>query len=123
MLSCVLILPEDQVATGNAVGEAMGWGPNNYSVPLSPTGAEPATHYGLHAWTDDAFKELVESGVYAPELEQAGISKADYDAMHAVLVSSFWSDYVDHFNTVCAEQGLEMVTFSDNVAKKEAVAK
>lgn len=27
MLSTVLILPLDQVATGNAVAEAMGWGP------------------------------------------------------------------------------------------------
>jgi hypothetical protein len=118
MLSCVLILPNNQVATGNAVGEAMGWGPDNYSVPLSAKGLEPATHYGLHAWTDDAFQKLVESGVYPPELEKAGISKADYDAMHAVLVSSFWSDYVDHFNTVCVEQSLKMVAFENGAAEK-----
>jgi hypothetical protein len=109
MLSAVLILPDDQVATGNAVGQAMQWGADNYSVALSPTGAEPATHYGLHAWVDEAFEQLVESGVYPPELADAGISKADYDAMMAVLVSSFWADYVDHFNTVCAEQGLQIV--------------
>ncbi len=29
MRSCVLLLPLYQVATGNAVGEAMGWGPNH----------------------------------------------------------------------------------------------
>jgi hypothetical protein len=109
MLSAVLILPDDQVATGNAVGITMGWGPDNYSVALSADGAEPATHYGLHAWVDEAFEQLVESGVYPPELADAGITEADYDAMMAVLVSSFWSDYVDHFNTVCAEQGLQMV--------------
>ncbi len=42
MRSCVLLLPLDQVATGNAVGEAMGWGPTSYSVPLSADGSEPA---------------------------------------------------------------------------------
>lgn len=118
MLSCVLILPDDQVATGNAVGETMGWGPDNYSVPLSANGLEPPTHYGLHAWTDNRFKELVESGVYPPELEKAGISKADYDAMQLVLISSFWSDYMNHFNTICAEQGLAMIAFDNGMAEK-----
>lgn len=27
---------------------------DEHSVPLSATGAEPATHYGLHAWMDAA---------------------------------------------------------------------
>lgn len=109
MLSCVLILPDDQLATGNAVGEAMGWGPNNYSVALSADGLEPATHWGLHAWTSEAFEAMIETGVYPPEVAEAGITKTDYDAMLAVLVSSFWSDYVDHFNTICADNNLMMI--------------
>lgn len=109
MLSCVLILPDAQVATGNAVGEAMGWGPSNYTVALSATGAEPATHYGLHTWVDESFKAFVESGTYQPELADAGISEGDYDAMMAVLVSSFWPDYVGHFDAVCDENGLKLV--------------
>ena len=110
MLSCVLILPLDQIATGNAVGEAMGWGPDNYSVALSADGSEPATHYGLHAWTSDDFQTLIESGVYPPELADAGISEADYDAMLAVLIYSFWPDYADHFDAVIADNGLAVVT-------------
>jgi hypothetical protein len=110
MKSCVLILPDDQVATGNAVAEAMGWGPENYSVPLSADGSEPATHYGLHAWVGEAFQQMVETNYYPPELEQAGISQAEYDAMTAVLISSFWDDYVDHFATICAENNLKTVT-------------
>jgi hypothetical protein len=109
MLSCVLILPLDQVATGDTVAEAMGWGPDNYSVPLSADGSEPATHYGLHAWTGDDFQTLIESGVYPPELAEAGISKTDYDAMMAVLIYSFWPDYADHFATIIAENNLQMV--------------
>jgi hypothetical protein len=107
-ISCVLILPLDQIATGNAVGEAMGYGPNNYSVPLSADGSEPATHYGLHAWTSDDFQGLIESGVYPPELADAGISEADYDAMLAVLIYSFWPDYTNHFSTAIADNNLSV---------------
>jgi hypothetical protein len=109
-ISCVLILPLDQVATGNAVGEAMGWGPDNYSVPLSADGSEPATHFGLHAWAADSFQGLIESGVYPPELAEAGISKTDYDAMLAVLISSFQGDVTGHFDAVIADNGLAVVT-------------
>jgi len=109
MLSCVLILPVDQVATGNAVGEAMGWGPNSYSVPLSADGSEPATHSGLHAWVSEEFQALIETGAYPPQVEAAGITQAVYNAMMAALISSFWPDYVGHFATVCAGNGLVVV--------------
>ena len=115
MLSCVLILPLDQVATGNAVSEAMGWGSPAYTVALSPTGAEPATHYGLRTWSDEAFQAMLESQVYPPQVEEAGITKADYDAMLAVLVASFWPDYTDHFATVCAENSLVVVSEEQTV--------
>lgn len=110
MLSCVLILPVNQVATGNAVGEAMGWGPSSYSVPLSADGTDPATHSGLHAWVTEEFQALIETGAYPPQVEAAGITQADYDAMMAALISSFWADYVDHFSTVCADNVLVVVT-------------
>jgi hypothetical protein len=109
MQSTVLILPLDQVATGNAVGNAMGWGPESYSVPLSADGSEPATHYGLHAWAGDAFQQMIETAYYPPEVEAAGISQAEYDAMMALLIYSFWPDYTDHFATVCADNGLQVV--------------
>ena len=109
MLSCVLLLPVAQVATGNAVSEAMGWGSPAYTVPLSPTGTEPATHYGLRTWSDEAFQAMLESQVYPPQLAQAGITEAAYAAMIGALVWSFWPDYMGHFATVCAENGLKIV--------------
>jgi len=36
-------------------------------------------------------------------------AQTDYDAMMAALISSFWADYVDHFATVCADNGLVVV--------------
>ena len=109
MLSTVLILPLDQVATGNAVAEAMGWGPNNYSVPLSADGSEPATHYGLHAWAGNEFEQMVETGYYPPQVAEAGIDEATFDAMMAVLIYSFWPDYTNHFATIIAENNLTVV--------------
>lgn len=108
--SCVLILPADQLGTGNAVGAAMGWGPENFTVGLSANGSAPATHWGLHAWTGDEFKALIDSGVYPPELTAAGITQADYNDMRAVLVASFRADYTDHFNTIAADNGLAPVS-------------
>ncbi len=108
-LSCVLILPLEHVATGNAVGEAMGWGPENYSVPLSVGGAAPATHKGLHAWVADDFQTLIEGGVYPPELADVGVTQAEYDAMVGALTHSFRADAAGHFNAVCAANDLQMV--------------
>ena len=113
MLSTVLILPIAQVDTGNAVAEAMGWGPNNYSVPLSADGSEPATHYGLHAWAGDEFEQMVETGYYPPQVAEAGIDQATYDAMMAALIYSFWPDYTDHFATIIADNNLQIVEVPD----------
>ena len=109
MLSTVLILPSNFVATGNAVSEAMGWGPNAYSVTLAADGSGTATHYGLHTWASAAFRQMIETAFYPPELADAGISQASFAAMSAVLIYSFWPDHIGHFATVIAENGLSAV--------------
>lgn len=47
-MNVVLVIPATLLDKANALGEAMGWGPNNYSVPLSSNGSEPATHWSLN---------------------------------------------------------------------------
>lgn len=47
-MNVVLVIPASLRDKANALGEAMGWGPNNYSVPLSASGSEPATHWSLN---------------------------------------------------------------------------
>ena len=54
MQSAVLILPTDLKSLGNTVGEAMGWGPESYTIPLS-TNEIDITHYGLRADVSDQF--------------------------------------------------------------------
>lgn len=56
----VLIIEDAHRAEANALAEIMGWGPDNYSVALSPTGTGPATHWGLSANAGDTFAALIE---------------------------------------------------------------
>lgn len=109
MKSCVLIIDLANLDVANATAEAMGWGERNYSVALSADGSEPATHFGLHAWAGNEFEQMVETGYYPPQVAEAGIDQATFDAMMAVLIYSFWPDYTNHFATVIAESGLAIV--------------
>lgn len=106
LLSCVLILPAGLRDAGNALGDAMGWGPDNYSVALSPSGDAPATHYGLHAWVAQAFLDTLDAGVLPDGLD---FPQADFDAVMAELVVSVRNVMDGHFDGVCADQGLALV--------------
>jgi len=59
--SAVLVVSADNQAIGNQLAEALGHGPNNYSVPLSADGSEPATHFGCRAQVNDVFVAMVQS--------------------------------------------------------------
>lgn len=99
MTSAVLILPAAYRDAGNAFGVAQGWGEDNFSVPLSATGLEPATHYGCRAEVDQAFVESVQN----PTPEAAPLV--------SVMVSSF-ADNVqpyDHWVATLAENNLTRV--------------
>lgn len=99
MTSAVLILPAAYRDAGNAFVVAQGWGEDNFSVPLSATGLEPATHYGCRAEVDQAFVESVQN----PMPEAAPLV--------SVMVSSF-ADNVqpyDHWIATLAENNLTRV--------------
>jgi len=51
--SAVLIIPADLKPQADAVGAAMGWGPESYTIPL-PNAKNP-THYALRADVDAQF--------------------------------------------------------------------
>ncbi|MBD3761484.1 hypothetical protein [Rhizorhabdus sp.] len=87
MQSCVAITLASLRDEFNERAEEAGRGPNNYSVPLSPTGAEPATHYGLHSWiADDANPEEIEGRIISVRASMTG-----------------------HFADICAENGLKII--------------
>ena len=108
--STVLIIPAELHAEANALGEAMGWGPNNYSVPLSATGAEPATHYGLHTWVEDSFLTLIE-GVEQGAMPEGltGYTLEGIQAIVAALIVSVRGDSAGHFDEVCSAHNIQRI--------------
>lgn len=57
MRSAVLILPVELKSQGDQIGEAMGWGPVSYTIPLSSS--LEVTHYGLRADVSEQFVDWI----------------------------------------------------------------
>lgn len=97
MTSAVLIVPAADRDMANAFGEGMGWGPNNYSVPLTTDGTT-ISHYGCRADVGQTFLDLMAD----PPPEAAPVT--------AVLISDFQeADGYSHFHQVIA--GLNLSIF------------
>lgn len=103
MTSAVLIVPDADRNAANALGESMGWGPNNYSVALSADGAEPATHWGCRADVSQTFLDLMAN----PPAEAAPVL--------AVLISDF-SDGLhayEHWVSVLEDNNLQVIAYEE----------
>ena len=110
MQSCVLIVPTAHRDNANAIAEMMGWGPNNFSVPLSVAGSLPATHYSLHAWVAPEFVEmLAAAGDGTMPNALAGFPPSDFAAVVGNLVVSIRDDLAGHFADLCATRRLALV--------------
>jgi hypothetical protein len=104
MTSAVLIVPAADRDMANAFGESMGWGPNNYSVPLTTDGTT-ISHYGCRADVGQGFLDLMLNP--PPEAE----------SVLSVLVSDFReTDGYTHFHEVIAGLGLSLYVEEDNNA-------
>lgn len=98
-----LIVPAAQREAAKRIAEAMGWGPDNYRVPLSD-----GAYYGLSAVAQPSFIDALAaagSGT-APE----GVDPADLEAVLPVLLSSIEPQgtraQADQFDALCAQHGL-----------------
>lgn len=99
MTSAVLIVPAAYRDEANAFAVAQGWGENCLSVPLSPSGQEPATHWACRAGVGPSFINMVENP--SPESQP----------LVAVLIYSF-EDNMDpyaHWTRVLADNNLAAV--------------
>lgn len=110
MPSAVLIIPEAQRAKANALGEALGHGPNNYSVALSATGSEPATHWGGHGSVTDEFIAMLADAAQGNPPAGLDYPLADLAEVLGALVADFHADATGHFDTVLAANGLKTLT-------------
>jgi hypothetical protein len=110
MNSVVIIIPAGNLALGNQIGEAMGYGPASYTVPLSADGLEPATHYGLHTWASDAFVALLNAGTVSPLPD--GVTEQNISDLVAAMdwtASASDANPAQHFAEDLVTLGLERV--------------
>lgn len=57
--STVLIIPAALLTQANALGDALSYGPESYTVPLSSDDWQSVTHWGAHTYATDAFFKMI----------------------------------------------------------------
>ena len=108
MPSAVLIIPTALRTKANALGEALGHGPNNYSVALSPTGSEPATHWGGRGEVNQDFIAMIAAAAQGNPPAGLDYPAADLAEVLRALIADFRADMVGHFDDVLAANKLQM---------------
>ena len=114
MMHGVLISPSAFREAANALGNALGYGPDTYSVPLYPAAiaATEPTHYGACAPVTDDFILLVqgaEQGIIPDALVELGYSGAGVQSLINELTIDFSNiaeEPVSHFERVLSLSGL-----------------
>lgn len=99
MTSAVLIVPAAYVDAAEGFGQSRGWGPDNFTVPLSSNGGASVTHYGCRADpTPEFIADCADPGPEAAPLV-------------AVMVIDFSADLwgLDHFMAVIEAHGMVRV--------------
>lgn len=104
--SGVLILPAALCDQGNALAEVIGWAAESFAVALSPTGAQPTTHLGCHAFAEQAFFDVWTAEEKPERLE---FPSEDFAAIRAGLVIDVRTSIDDHLREVAAERGLFLI--------------
>lgn len=97
MTSAVLIIPAALRDAANAVGAAMGWGPDNYTMPLSSDN-ETITHYACRTDVGADFIAMLSS---PPDIPGVATVLA---ALIVDLSEDLWG--ADHANAAFAAAGL-----------------
>ena len=82
MTSALLIIPAALRIAANAVGEAMLWGPENYTVALSTNGAT-ITHYACRTDVQPSFLVILLAAGY--DLTRAGLTPEQIAEVQAAL--------------------------------------
>lgn len=109
-VSLVMVCPVAALSQVAALGSELGHSENEFGVPLSVTGQEPATHMGLHTWatheTAAAWTEDETVGPLTPEQTAA---------IRSVLIMSASTEITagDHFAAVLLERGLRRVSVAE----------
>ena len=109
--SVVLLIPAASQTAANQVAAGIGHGPNNFSVPISADGSEPATHYGCRAQTQQSFIDMLTAAGQGTLPEIEGMTPQEVGAVLMQLQAdvSTSEDGYTHFERVIGEKGLMRV--------------
>jgi hypothetical protein len=104
--SLVMICPAANLVTVGAAIAPLGYSAAEFSVPLSPSGSEPATHYGLCAW---AQAPVAAAWMIAADLPP--LTNDQLAWLRSTLIISARTDGLpsDHFADVLAANGLQRI--------------
>jgi hypothetical protein len=114
--SLVMIVPAAARAQANALAISFRHaspGDDPFDVPLSPTGAEPATHYGTHTWASAQFVadlDAAQAGTLDPL--PPGVDRAALQSLVTLIVRSVRpldADPPTHFAEALAAHGLQRI--------------
>jgi hypothetical protein len=115
VVSVILIVPAARRQDGHGTAVALGHDDDpghTYSVPLSPTGNEPVTHYGCHWWDSQEKFEWLDR---IKAMQQVGqVDRAMTNRLGAAIRTSIKADGEMrprvHFDTFAESQNLREVT-------------
>lgn len=114
--SLVMLLPAAQRQAGDDLSAAFGHadaGVSTFTVPLSASGQDPATHYGCHAWATDQFiaeLDAAQAGTLTPL--SPGVTAVDLQSLVSIIVRSVKPVDYDpsaHFAEAVAAMGLQRI--------------
>lgn len=109
--SVVLLIPAAVQAQADQLAAGLGHGPDNFSVPLSANGSEPATWYGCRAQTQQSFIDMLTAaeGGTLPVIN--GMTPQEVGAVLVQLQAdvSTSEDGYTHFERVIGEKNLVRV--------------
>lgn len=114
--SIVMIAPAATKDGANAIAEALGHGPNNFSATLSNDG-QSITHYGCRTQAQQSFVDLL-AGMGQGEMPP--IEGVDPKLIETILTSLIidiqdGADGATHFNQVLEANGLTRFELSEEV--------
>jgi len=114
--SIVMISPAATRDGANAIAEALGHGPNNFSATLSDDG-QTITHYGCRTQAQQSFVDLL-AGMGQGEFPP--IEGVDPKLIETILTSLIidiqdGADGATHFNQVLTDNGLARFELSEEV--------
>lgn len=114
--SIVVIIPAAHHAAMTQLGQALGYGPDNFGVELSASGNAPATHFATHTWAQPGgqFHQLVlavNAGITPPGLEPFAAALASTETR--IVENS--QDALTNWNAALAERGLKKVSIASEL--------